>query len=50
MCNLPPDRLVDSPNAICDRPKVEVMSNDTKIPNSTGLARGSRRKKIVGKQ
>ena len=44
MHDLPPDRLIDSPNAICDRPKANIMSNDTNFLDSIGLARGSHRK------
>ena len=42
--DLPPGRLIDSPNAICDRPKANIMSNDTNFLDSIGLARGSHRK------
>ena len=42
MHDLLPCRLIDSPDAICNRPKVKIMSNDTKFPSSTGMTRGSR--------
>ena len=44
MRNLPPSILVNSPYAIFDKPKAKVPSNDTNFLESTGLARGSRRK------
>ena len=44
MDDMPPYRLIDSPEAICDRTKANIMSNVTSFPNSIGLACGSRRK------
>ena len=44
MHDLPLDRLVDSPDAIHDRPKVKIITNDTKFPGYTGPTRGSHRK------
>ena len=41
---LPPGRLVDFPDTIFDKPKEKVPSNDTNFLDSTGRARGSRRK------
>ena len=41
---LPPDRLADFHDCIFDKPKVNVLSNETNFPNSTGPVCDSSRK------
>ena len=42
--NLPLGRLDDSPDAIFDKPKAKVPSDDTNFPDSISMAHGSCRK------
>ena len=44
MCDIPPSILADFPDAIFDKPKAKVSSDDTNFTDSTGPSCGSRRK------